>query len=182
MPDQKQAQPTAGNAARTLDPELSRQLIALGFDPKAPIFASHDWSNHTDIHRKLFDAGRPGPVILKFGSTDWDRPTHEEREASTWTANVLVELVTALFETDTQADDRSRKVPPFYIRGFLTDTATDSPPDAPRVHAFVEQHDGEEMPSKTAYFQLVDKPSPPDPDAVLVFGEGIPRACQSSII
>jgi hypothetical protein len=181
MPDQEHAQPTAENAPRTLDPERSWQLIALGFDPKAPIYESRDWSNHSTINRQLFMSGRPGPVILKFGSTDWDRPTHEEIEASTWLAHVLVELVTALFETDTRAEEGYRKVPPFYIRGFLTETATDSPPDGPRVHAFVEQHDGGEPPYKTAYFQLVDEPSPPDPDAVLVFGENIPTGCQSKI-
>jgi hypothetical protein len=179
MPDQEQAQPTAGNAVRTLDPELSRQLIALGFDPKTPIFVADGWFTHTAINRALFMAGRPGPVILEFGATDWETEglTHEQRKERSWLAPVLVDRVTAQFETDTRAGDDHRKVPEFYIRGFLTKTATDSAPDAPRVHVLVDTHDYDDPPNETAYVQVVHEPSPPDPDALLEFGEGVPKDC-----
>jgi hypothetical protein len=186
MPDQKQAQSTAGNAVRTLDPELSQKLIALGFDPEAPVYEGSDWFNQNRIEEKLQET-RPGPVILKFGGTNWDLPTHEEREASTWLAHVLVELATFQYETDTKggepdSPDYCCKRPQIYIRGFLTDTATDAEPDAPRVHVLIDLHEyDEDRPNPTAYFQVVDEPSPPDPDTVLVLGEGAPRGCQSSI-
>jgi hypothetical protein len=186
MSDLKHAQSTAETAARTLDPELSQKLIALGFDPKAPVYKGSDWFKQSAIKRELFESAYPGPVILKFGGTDWDRPTHEEREASTWLAHVLVELATFRFETDTRGGDigpgHRRRQPQLYIRGFLTDTATDAEPDAPRVHVLIDLNEYDESrPNPTAYFQVVDEPSPPDSDTVLVLGEGAPRGCQSSI-
>lgn len=186
MPGQTHAQPTAANATRTLDPELSQKLIALGFDPEAPVYEGHDWFRQTTIRRELFET-RPGPVILKFGGTNWDLPTDEEREASTWLAYVLVELATFQYETDTRGGepgnpDYCRKQPQLYIRGFLTDTATDAAPEAPRAHVLIDLHEGDEdRPNPTAYFQVVDEPSPPESDTMLVLGEGAPRGCQSRI-
>jgi hypothetical protein len=185
MPDQTHAQPTATNAARTLDPELSQKLIALGFDPETPVYEGSDWFKQTTIRRGLFES-RPGPVFHDFGGTNWELPTPEEREASTWRATVLVELATFRYETDTRGgngpNNRLRE-PQLYIRGFLTDTATDAEPDAPRVHVLIDLHEyDEDRPNATAYFQVVeDEPSPPESDTVLVLGEGAPQGCQSSI-
>jgi hypothetical protein len=186
MADQEHAQSTAGNAVRTLDPELSQKLIALGFDPEAPVYEGSDWFKQSRLKRELQE-GRPGPVFHDFGGTNWELPTPEEREASTWRATVLVELATFRFETDTRggevsSPDYCRRRPQLYIRGFLTDTATDAEPDAPRVHVLIDLHEyDEDRPNPTAYFQVVDEPSLPEPDTVLVLGEGAPRGCEASI-
>jgi len=174
MPDLKQAQPTAGTAVRKLDPELSKRLIALGFDPEASVYEADERFKYGQVARLVND-GRTGPKVLRFGHTEY-RPPHGESE---WVVPVLVELLTVRFETDTRAGDgpgHRCKMPQFYIRGFLTDTPTDSPPDAPRVHILVDTHDYEEdwCGGDTAYIQIVHEPSPPNPDAVLVFGEGSP--------
>jgi hypothetical protein len=186
MADQTHAQPTAENATRMLDPELSQKLIALGFDPEAPVYTGHDWFKQSTITDAL-RAVRPGPVLMQFGGTDWDLPTDEEREASCWRATVLVELATFRFETDTRGGeigpDHRRKQPQLYIRGFLTDTATDAEPDAPRVHVLIDLHEyDEDRPNPTAYFQVVDESAPPESDTVLVLGEGAPQGCQSSLL
>jgi hypothetical protein len=185
MPDQTHTQPTATNAVRTLDPELSQKLIALGFDPETPVYEGSDWFKQTTIERELQES-RPGPIILKFGGTNWDLQTDEEREASTWLAHVLVELATFRYETDTRGgngpDNRLRE-PQLYIRGFLTDTATDAEPDTPRVHVLIDLHEyDEDQPNATAYFQVVNKPDPPPSDAVLTVSDLAPQGCQSSIL
>ena len=161
-------------------------MIALGFDPEAPVYTGHDWFKQSTITDAL-RAVRPGPVFQDFGGTDWELPTEEEREASCWRATVLIELATFRFETDTLGGEHGpnycRKQPQLYIRGFLTDTATDTAPDAPRVHVLIDLHEyDEDRPTPTAYFQVVDEPSPPDSDAVLVLGDGAPRGCQSSTL
>jgi hypothetical protein len=82
MPDQTHAQPTAGNATRTLDPELLQRLIALGFDPEAPVYEGHDWFKQSTIIDALRDV-HPGPVVMKFGGVNWDLPTDEEQPSGT---------------------------------------------------------------------------------------------------
>jgi hypothetical protein len=158
---------------RRLDVELSRRMIGLGFDPKAPVREAENWFKRSRINRELFCEGRPGPVVIKFGATEWDMPDFDYEEHS-WTINVLVELVTARFEAQTRADGR-HVLPQFYIRGFLADEATDQPPTGHRVHVLIDTHDYDDNhPNDTAYIQVVHDPAPPDPEAVLVLGEGMP--------
>src|SRR4029077_3078638 len=182
MTDRMHASHTAGTDVRKLDPELSRHMIALGFDPEAPVYEAKEKRAIQDIEGKTLLYGRPGPDVLTF-----EQPEHEPQSRHLlagelrWVVRVLVELMTIEFWTIEQSERGPRQ---FYIRGFLTAIATDDPPDAPRVHVFAysqeRDKDGKRPPEKTK-IQIARTPSssPASADTQLVFGQGSPVALET---
>jgi hypothetical protein len=211
MPDQTHAQPTATSAVRTLDPELSQKLIALGFDPKAPVYEAFGCvilEGHYLSERRLDELRspsqkgtswrgqeksmlegimqalgdrHPGPVVVSFMS---EYSLGEMKEtSSSWEVPVLIETMQVRYETDLskrRAPLRSQ-IPEHCLHGFMVSNAADLSPDSLRVNVWLRPEDGSPM-EDTAYIQVVDEPSPPDSDTVLVLGEGAPRGCQSSAL
>jgi hypothetical protein len=210
MPDQTHAQPTAGNAVRTLDPELSQKLIALGFDPEAPVYEAIGCvilEGHYLSERRLDELrspsqkgtpwrsqeksmlngimqalGRrhPGPVVVSFMS---EYSLAEMKEASSaWEVPVLIETMQVRYETDLSKRrvPLRAEIPEHCLHGFLASNATDLSSDSLRVNVWLRPEDGS-FAEDTAYVQVVHEPSPPNSDTLLVLGEGAPRSCESSI-
>lgn len=122
----------------------------------------------------------PGPVVVSFMS---EYSLGEMKESSsTWEVPVLIETMQVRYETDLskRREPLHSPIPEHCLHGFMVSNAADLSPDSLRVNVWLRPKDGSHR-EDTAYIQVVDEPSPPDSDAVLMLGDGTPRDCQSSV-
>lgn len=131
MPDEEQVQ-TAGKPERTSELHVveSQRLIALGFDPTAPIYESNDGCSEEAIAKALFGSDRDKPHTIPFNIQTRDEDCVLPME---------VELVQVVYVTswDVEAGQPDPfPDPAWYLRGYLGRCDINPTGEVVRMHAY----------------------------------------------
>jgi hypothetical protein len=179
MPDKEQVQQTTGHRQGRLTLEESQRLLALGFDPHAPIYGSHKGFDQDRIRDALFDSTFGEPVIVPFEYSDGlkaSTPMIMPMEVEI----VQRVLVSGVGNTGKYDGVRSYNLEPeWYLRGLLAQSQLNPDGAVVRMHAYIHwlQLDGDEKDNSASIQVLRELPTRTPAvsfDGWVVEGKGYP--------
>jgi hypothetical protein len=139
MPDEEQVQETGEDEkVRKFDLWTSQRLIALGFDPLTPVYATRGGFDHDIIRDALFESLHSDPTMIPF---EWE-PYHKGSPACIFPMEVeLIQVVRVPCDPeDARKDEGDSYIEPeWYLRGWLGRCSLNPSGEIVRMHAYISQ-------------------------------------------
>jgi hypothetical protein len=179
MPHAEQVQYPAEEVRGGLGIEESQRLLALGFDPVAPVYHSTSGFDPDRIRDTLFEGDFRDPVLLPF---EW----HDGLKGSTPVILPMeVEIVQRVFVTfiasqgERKGERVNNKQPEWYLRGLLAKSQLNPHGEVIRMHAYIHwmQLDGDDFDNSARIQILRELPTRTPPvsyDGWIAIGESYP--------
>lgn len=181
MPDTEQAQHSGEEAHRggRLSFQESQQLLAVGFDPVAPVYGSYSGYDPDRIRDALFEGDFRDPVLVPFEWHDGlkgSKPLILPMEVEI-VQRVLVAFIASKGEHKGKRVDN--KQPEWYLRGLLAKSQLNPNGEVIRMHAYIHRMEFDDDVQDTAATiqvvrELPRRAPPVSLDGWVVESEGYP--------
>ncbi|HEY7829531.1 MAG TPA: hypothetical protein VIC06_03080 [Solirubrobacteraceae bacterium] len=171
MSDKEQVQATGEDEeVRKLDLDESQRMIALGFDPVAPVYVSNREYSSEAILKALTCTERGKPHTVGFGI--------EVRDAEDCILPMEIELLQVVFPTNLDRETGQPDTwddPAWYLRGYLGRCPVNPNGEVVRMHVYThELHEHERWAEIQIVRELPIRYPAISLDGQLIYGRGRP--------